>query len=1065
MNNQSLRFRIPLVLLLGCLLFSVVLGGLVGVFSSAWIDVGVSRVATYSGMRNARLIEVHLRKGDHVGAREELSSLIPQPLLASATLFDGEDRVWMSTDPRQEGRTLRQLGLPFLRLAVDKVRAARNGVVEVDKGAGRIYAVYPVEALRDLAPPATEASALFVLTYDLAAPHALARSHAWVAGALAFGVLATLALALWFFLGRALVRRLENVMNDAEAAILGNDLPGEPQWGWDELGVISRRLHTLASVLRERTSSLQDSRRHLRALVDGSASLICILDVEGRILDVNQTALAFAGVEREALIGRFLWDVLWWARDPAAHERARLAVAQVQQGAQVSGEMVQVNAAGQVCHLSFSLSPVKDAQGVVVGIVPEARDVSAIHHAEAQLRETGERFRTLVENALVGVYMTDEGGVVYANPRLHDIFGYEGEALAGLRGLGDLVVPEMRDEVLEKIRACLGGDCASVYINFKGVRHDGRVIEAEMHGARTEYHGRPALIGVLMDVTERVRVGAQLSLLAKVFDHSRDAIVIADADRNVLEVNRAFCDMSGYAREEVVGQNPRMFSSGRHGPDFYHAMWKELGELGYWQGEIYNRRKSGEVYPLWMTLIGVRDANQALSHYIAIQSDASAYKEAEARIHRLAYYDMLTGLPNRVLLRERAGALLAMAERRQRELSFIFLDIDRFKTINDSLGHLAGDRLLEQVASRLEQMLREEDTIARLGGDEFVLVLPDTGADGATSVARKIFEQMSSVFEVFGHAISATPSLGVSVFPHDGTDFDALLQHADTALYEAKAAGRGTYRFYTHALNERAVERLVMDGALRDALERREFFLHYQPQIDLATGRIIGVEALLRWHHPEFGMMSPAKYIPLAEDNGLILPIGRWVLEEACRQSMSWRRAGLPPISMSVNISARQFRADALLDEVVDALAASGMSPECLELELTESMLIEDVDRTVETISALKRAGVKLALDDFGTGYSSLAYLRRFAIDRLKIDQSFVRDLLSDPDDRVIALSVIQLGHGLGLTVIAEGVETDAQAGVLRENGCDQAQGYLFARPMLPEAVAERLQVDLMVLG
>lgn len=1067
MASLSLRRGLPLLLLGVSLVLALTLFALENLFASAWVESSLTRFASFSAQHNVPLLANNLERGDRDMVVSQIRTLVTQPYAEQAMLFDPDDRVEFSADPGLIGLGPAQVRAAQLALVFKEVRAAHMGRTVRDSEQGRLWSVFPVDLPRGAGETGLPRQAVLVISYDIRGAEAVARRHALLMSLAVIGILGLFALGLWVFLGRFVVRRLEKVMDQAESAMLGNEWPELPlraKTGWDELSVLSRRLHTLAAVLHDRSDALQTSQARLRALVDGSVSLICILDTDGRVLDINLAALHFTGAERSALIGRRLWDVLWWAHDTAAQGRLCAAVAKVVEGQRVCGEAVYPDAEGRPCHLSYTISPVRDASGAIIGIVPEARDVSQTRHAETQLRETGERFRTLVENALVGVYMTDEEGMIYANPRLNEIFGYGGTVPA-IRSFSDLVAPDSSKAVLEQVWACLRGDLPSAYLAFQGLRRDGRVIEVELHAARTEHQGRPALIGVMLDVSERVRASAQLGLLAKVFDHSRDAIVIADSRRRILEVNPAFCEMTGYARDEVLGRNPRMFASGRHGADFYGALWSELGAQGYWQGEIYNRRKNGEVFPLWMTLIGARDSSGAVTHFIAIQTDASAYKEAEARIHRLAYYDMLTGLPNRVLLRERAAALLSLAERRGRPIALLFLDLDRFKNINDSLGHLAGDHLLEQVAARLEKSLREEDTVARLGGDEFVMVLPDTGADGATCVARKVLDVLSTPYQVLGRAISVTPSLGISVFPEDGGDFDALMQHADTAMYEAKAAGRGTYRFYTHALNERAVERLVIDTALRGALERAEFYLHYQPQIDLATGRIVGVEALLRWNHPEFGMVSPAKYIPMAEENGLILPIGRWVLEEACRQAMAWRAAGLPHIAMSVNISARQFQSGCLFDEVSQVLSATGLPPHHLELELTEGMLIEDVEHTVATLDGLKRAGVRLALDDFGTGYSSLAYLRRFAIDRIKIDQSFVRDLLSDADDRVIALSVIQLGHGLGLTVIAEGVETEAQAGILRDNGCDEAQGYFFGRPLLPQVVAERLQVDVMVMG
>jgi diguanylate cyclase (GGDEF)-like protein len=494
-----------------------------------------------------------------------------------------------------------------------------------------------------------------------------------------------------------------------------------------------------------------------------------------------------------------------------------------------------------------------------------------------------------------------------------------------------------------------------------------------------------------------------------------------------------------------------------HDADFYRRMWAALQAVGHWRGELWDRRKSGEVYPAWFAINSVKDPEGRLTHYVAVFSDISERKAAEDRIEFLAHHDPLTGLPNRILLRDRFETALAQAARNRAKVALIFLDIDHFKAVNDSLGHPAGDVLLRQVAARLKGCVRASDTVCRQGGDEFLLlVVPVPDPRAASVVAEKVLQVLREPVELEGHSLAVGASIGISVFPDDGDNFDTLLQKADMAMYEAKAAGRNGYRFFSSEMNANALERLNMQNRLRRALERDEFQLHYQPQVDLDSGRIIGMEALLRWTSPDLGPVSPGKFIPIAEESGLIVQIGAWVLRTACRQNRSWQARGLPEVPVAVNLSALQFARGDLLDTVERALDDSRLPARFLELELTESILLHDADNIMASLRRLKNLGIKLSIDDFGTGYSSLSYLKRLAVDKLKIDQSFVRDIASDPDDAAIVRAIIQMGHSLKLRTIAEGVESADQLAFLRAEGCEEGQGYLFGRP-IPAAEMERL--------
>ena len=549
----------------------------------------------------------------------------------------------------------------------------------------------------------------------------------------------------------------------------------------------------------------------------------------------------------------------------------------------------------------------------------------------------------------------------------------------------------------------------------------------------------------------RQSMEAQLRLMAKVFEQGGEGIVITDARGDIVMVNRAFENVTGYTQAEVSGRNPRLLSSGRHDREFFRHMWETITSEGFWQGEIWNRRKDGDIYPEYLSVSRIVDGAGQVTHYIATFNDISENKANQEHIQRLAHYDSLTGLPNRILLADRVALALSHMERAGGQLALIFLDLDRFKNVNDSLGHRIGDELLVQVGARLRGLLRDEDTVSRLGGNEFILLLPGADADGAAHVAEKVLKTLSSPYHIEQHELAITPSMGIAMATADGATYEALSMCADTAMYRAKQGGRQTYRFFTREMQERSDRTLQLENALRRALELNQLCLHYQPQMSLENGRIIGVEALLRWRHPELGDVSPADFIPVAEDSGMILPIGEWVLRTAIWQMKAWLDTGLPPLVMAVNLSAIQFRQARLPELVSQILAESGLPADQLELELTEGVAMENPLEAIEIMNDLHARGIRMSIDDFGTGYSSLNYLKRFKIYKLKIDQSFVRDISRDPEDEAIVGAIISLAQSLGMQTIAEGVETEAQAAFLRAGGCREGQGYLYSRPLPAE--------------
>ncbi len=557
----------------------------------------------------------------------------------------------------------------------------------------------------------------------------------------------------------------------------------------------------------------------------------------------------------------------------------------------------------------------------------------------------------------------------------------------------------------------------------------------------------------------------ELRLAAKVFENSTEGIIITDTTAHILQVNRAFTAITGYSEAEAIGKTPRLLRSGRHDTAFFQAMWASLIEFGYWQGEIWNRRKNGEIYPEWLSLIAIRDEQGETIHYLGVFADLTEKKLADAHAHRLSYYDTLTGLPNRLLLEERLKQALTTAQHNNWLVAVLYLDLDRFKTINDTLGHPFGDKLLQAVAARLAGHIRDSDTLARFSGDEFAIVLSDIGSQQNTAlVAQKILDALAEPFNLEGQEVFITPSIGIALYPLDTGNKDDLIKNADTAMSHAKAQCGNGFHFYSTDMNATASQRLTMETQLRRALERDEFVLHYQPQVSLHTGRITGMEALLRWQHPERGLVAPGEFISLLEETGLIVPVGEWVLRSACIQNSAWLAEGLPPLRVAVNLSARQFRQSGLAAVVNQALLDTGLAPEHLELEITESIMIQDLQTTITTLHQLHTLGIQISIDDFGTGYSSLSYLKRMPIGKIKIDQSFVRDICTDPDDEAIANAVIGLGHSLKMQVIAEGVETREQMEHLRAHGCDEIQGYYFSRPLPAEVFAQLVRDGLAAL-
>lgn len=580
--------------------------------------------------------------------------------------------------------------------------------------------------------------------------------------------------------------------------------------------------------------------------------------------------------------------------------------------------------------------------------------------------------------------------------------------------------------------------------------------------------GRPAaddgehdarLHGILQDITRSREVEERLHMLSLAVEQCPASVIITGVDGQIQYTNRKFTEVTGYTSEEMIGQTPGKLSSGQMPRATFCDLWKTIMAGREWRGEILNKRKNGEVFWDLVSISPIKDTSGRITHFLAIQEDISIRKACEARLVRQASYDDLTGLPNRTLAFDRLGNSLARARRSGQVVALLLVDLDEFKTVNDTLGHAAGDRLLQQAARRLERHVRRSDTVSRLGGDEFAIILGDLPQPRAAEAAvQKVHDLFREPFVIEGIETFVTASIGVSLFPADGTEASTMLKNADAAMYRSKKRGRNDYNFFSREIDDEAHERLTIVSHLRRALDRNELSLHYQPIVDGRNGRVVAVETLLRWQSPDLGFVPPNRFIPLAEETGLIVPIGEWVLRTACAQLVAWQEV-LPELPrLAVNVSARQFRDEGLIETIADILRSLGLPPDRLELEITESLLLQDLPSTVSQLATLQEMGVRLSIDDFGTGYSSLSYLKRFRVQTLKVDRSFVNDVMTDPDDATLVSAIIAMAHRLSLTVVAEGVETHEQVAFLRASGCDLLQGYLFCRPQPPEQILEFLR-------
>ena len=705
-----------------------------------------------------------------------------------------------------------------------------------------------------------------------------------------------------------------------------------------------------------------------------------------------------------------------------------------------------------------------DVTFLVLGVFSTATLMLGWLMKDAAQREANEillganeaRFRSLlhdIPSVAVQGYAPD-GTTTYWNTASERLYGYTAQEAVG-RNLLDLIIPGPMREGVQQAMQNMFSSGELIKAEELTLRHkDGSEVPVFSSHACVRHGTTSAeLFCFDIDLAERKRTEAELRVAATSFE-AQEGMLVTDAQRKILKVNQTFSRITGYAADEVIGQTLDLFRSGRHDEAFFSHMGAELHRVGKWEGEIWNRRKSGEVCPEWMHITAVTDDKRRVANYVVSFSDITQRKAAEDQIRQLAFFDPLTGLPNRRMLMDRLQHALAGSARNGLSGALLFIDLDHFKTLNDTLGHDKGDLLLQQVAQRLLTCVREDDTVARLGGDEYVVMLEslsavrEEAASQATLVGEKIINALNQPYRLAAVDFHSTPSLGIALYQGHQTSIDDLLKQADLAMYQAKNAGRNGMRFFDPQMQSAVSQKASLETDIRRGILRGEFLLYFQPQVDF-LGNVIGAEALLRWEHPDHGMVSPAAFIPVAEETGQILLLGSGVLEAACLQLVAWAgKAVTEPLVLAVNVSSRQFRQPDFAEHVLGLLDYTGANPRRLKLELTESLLAENLEDVIVKMTVLRERGVTFALDDFGTGYSSLSYLKRLPLDQLKIDQSFVQDVLNDPNDAAIAKTIVALGNSLGLAVIAEGVETSEQRDFLLANDCKAYQGYLFSKPL-----------------
>jgi diguanylate cyclase (GGDEF)-like protein/PAS domain S-box-containing protein len=790
----------------------------------------------------------------------------------------------------------------------------------------------------------------------------------------------------------------------------------------------------------EREKHEKEHRRY-QSLIEHSNDAIFMRTLEGVILDVNPAMEKIHDCPKSEIIGRNVMDFY----PPDKHDIAKDYFKTLLEKGSVSFEMEHLKIDGSFFHADLVLSLVEfDGETVVQGSL---RDVTKRFEAEKKAREEEEKFKRIFEDSPIGIiYYDTQGTLVTCNRIFAEAFQSDCDSLSGLplfETVKDTQLLQAFKDALTTGNGSFEGWYRSVTTSYEGY---GRAV---FKGIRDPDGSIRHAIGLVSDLSEQKKAEDELRLFKRSVEASTEGVLITNAKSIIVDVNDAFENITGYKREDVVGATPVLLKSGHHNKAYYQAMWKSILQEGSWKGEIWNRRKSGEIYPQWLNISSVKNTEGVIENYIAVFSDITSLKESEAKLDFMAHHDHLTELPNRVLLKARLQHTLSVAKRHNTLTSVMFLDLDNFKNINDSYGHSVGDDVIVAVAKRISKLLREDDTLARIGGDEFIIVMNNfSSSEQIGHVAQNIMESFETPYLIENKEFWITASIGISIAPDDGNSAETLIKNADTAMYEAKGDGKNVYKYYNDKMTANSFERILFETALKTAISNHEFEVYYQPQENIQDNSIIGFEALLRWKHPTLGLVSPDRFIPIAEESKMILPIGEFVLNQACKDIAQWHKEDLCKGRIAVNVSGTQLEHSEFSDILKAALKHHNIDPSMIEVEVTESMVMKNPERWIRLLEEIKRIGVAISIDDFGTGYSSLNYLRRLPVDTLKIDRSFIQDIPREKDACAIADAIIRMAESLSLKTLAEGVETPEQRTYLAQKGCTESQGYLLSRPM-----------------
>ena len=849
-------------------------------------------------------------------------------------------------------------------------------------------------------------------------------------------------------------------------------LPGEYR---QRLLDMAAKVAAVAIAQAQEQGELLASRQRMHQIIEFLPDAIFAIDNRGRVIAWNRAIQEMTGIPAAQVLGKgdheyalpFYGDRRKVLVDMALNEpldriRERYLAVHID-GDTISAESTTCRIRGEPRHIFGKARPLYDAEGNKIGAIELIRDITAIRQAERQLRDSEAYNKLLFADSFIPLVVLDPHTrcFVDCNQAAVDIYGLQTREQVMGKSPADVSAAMQYDgrassvAAPEMVQRCL--EQGHHVFEWRHQRPDGAIWDAQVHLMRFQHGDRTLLQFSLEDITERKRNEQKLRLAARVFESTGEGIVITRPDGEIIAVNPAFSEITGYSEAEALGQNPRLLNSGRQPPEFYAAMWQAVGNGHQWRGEIWNRRKNGEVYPEWLTLSAVKDEQGRISNYVGVFSDISLLKNSQQTAEFLARHDALTGLPNRTLFQDRLQHAVTRARRDNQSMAVLFLDLDHFKNVNDTLGHSVGDQLLRYVAQQMADQLRQCDTIARLGGDEFVVLLEqDVTPESLQVVVNKLLGLFVEPLQIAERLFYITASIGISRYPQDAQDADNLLKQADLAMYDAKRKGRNMAQHYQVALSADLLDRMSLENELRKAVRNNQLLLHYQPQFELDGEHLAGVEALVRWQHPELGMIPPSRFIPLAEEMGLISEIGDWVMQQACAQVAAWREQGFNVPRMAVNLSVQQIEHRDLASRVARLLNQYRLDAGQLELEVTESTLMGQHQHATQTLFDLEKLGVQLSIDDFGTGYSSLSYLKRLPVHRLKIDRSFIRDIGRDPHDEATVRAAIALGHSMSLQVLAEGVERPEQADFLRREGCHLVQGYWYGKPLTADEIYQR---------